>query len=89
MPTYVIERNIPNAGQMSDEEYRTVTRKSCQVIDAMNGRVKWLESHVTADRVYCLYQADDEAAVREHAERGGFPADRIARVERKLGPQSI
>jgi hypothetical protein len=86
MPTYVIERNIPNAGRMSDEECRAVSRKSREVIDAMNGRVEWLESHVTGDRIYCLYRAADEAAIREHASLGGFPADRIARVERKLGP---
>lgn len=86
MPTYVIERNIPNAGRMSDQDFRAISRKSCEVIDAMNGRVEWLESQVTADRIYCLYRADDEAAIREHASRGGFPADRIARVERKLGP---
>jgi hypothetical protein len=71
---------------MSDEEYRAVTRKSNEAIDALDGRVEWLESHVTDDKVYGIYQARDEAAIREHASRGGFPADRIARVERKLGP---
>lgn len=88
MPNFLIERNIPGAGQMSETELRAVARKSCDVIKAMDGKVEWLQSHVTDDRIYCLYEAPDEAAVLEHAQLGGFPADRVSRVKRVIGPQT-
>jgi hypothetical protein len=86
MPKYVIERSIPGAGNLSEDELRAVSRKSCDVLRALGPRVQWIHSYVTDDKVYCVYIAPDEEAVRQHAQRGGFPADVIARVHRVIDP---
>jgi hypothetical protein len=86
MPKYIIEREIPGAGELSAEELQGVARKSCGVIADMGQRVQWLESYVTGDKVYCKYIAADEQAVREHAERGGFPANRISPISSTIDP---
>jgi len=83
MPKFVIEREIPNAAALP---WRDVAGKSCGVIRDMASRVQWLESFVTKDKVYCIYIAPDEAALREHAQRGGFPANRISKIERIVDP---
>jgi hypothetical protein len=86
MPKYVIERTMPGAGKLSDEDLKAVSRKSCDVLRELGARVQWQESYVTDDKIYCVYIADDPALVRRHAELGGFPADSIARVRAVIDP---
>jgi hypothetical protein len=88
MPKYVIERELPGAGSLSAEELHTISTKSNQVLRDMAPRAQWLHSYVTADKIYCVYIADDEAAVREHAECGGFPANVVAEVSAVIDPTS-
>ena len=86
MPKYVIEREIPGAGKLSSSELRSVAQKSCGVLKDMGPHVQWVESYVTDDKVYCTYIAPDEASIREHTEKGGFPANRISEVRRLIDP---
>ncbi len=86
MPKYVIEREIPNAGALSAQELKEISQKSCGVLNDMGPQIQWLQSYVTDDKVYCVYIAPDEAAVREHAERGGFPADRVSVIKSVIDP---
>jgi Protein of unknown function (DUF4242) len=86
MPKFVIEREIPGAGNLSDAELREISRKSVNVLKGMGPEIQWLHSYVTGDKVYCVYLAPDEATVREHAKRGGFPADRVSAVRRLIDP---
>lgn len=86
MPKYVIERTIPGAGSLSSDELQAISQKSNEVLDGMAGRAQWLQSYVTGDKIYCVYIADDEDAVREHAQCGGFPADAISRVATMIDP---
>jgi hypothetical protein len=86
MPKFVIERNIPGAGSLSADELHTVSAKSNAVLADMAPRAQWLQSYVTANKLYCVYIAEDEAAIREHAECGGFPADVINEVVTVIDP---
>ena len=86
MPKYVIEREIPNAGALSVQELKEISQKSCGVLTDMGPKIQWLQSYVTDDKVYCIYIAPDEAAVREHAERGGFPADSVSEIRSVIDP---
>ena len=86
MPQYVIERDIPGAGNWTEDQIREVSLKSIDVLDAMGPKIQWLHSYVTDDKLYCVYLAPDEAAVREHAKRGGFPANRISAVRKLMDP---
>lgn len=86
MPKYMIERNIPGAGRLTQAELRQISQKSCGVLADLGPSVQWVESFVTQDRIYCVYLAPDEALVREHAVRGGFPADQVHRVTRMIDP---
>ena len=86
MPQYVIEREVPGAGQLSEAEIREISLKSLEVLDGLGPKIQWLHSYVTDDKIYCVYLAPDETMVREHAKRGGFPANRIAAVRRLLDP---
>ncbi len=86
MPKFIIERNIPLAGEMSGQEWADIARKSCSVLKELGPQVQWVESFVTDDKVYCVYVAPNEAAIRSHADMGGFPADRISRVRRMADP---
>jgi hypothetical protein len=86
MPKYVIEREIPGAGNMAAAELQAIARKSCSVLSAMGPQVQWLESYVTPDKIYCVYIAQNEEQVREHATRGGFPANRVSEVKRMIDP---
>jgi hypothetical protein len=86
MPKYVIEREIPGVGALSTAEFQAISQKSCNVLRGMGPDVQWLESFVTGDKIYCIYIAPDEAAVREHATRGGFPANRISEVTHIIDP---
>lgn len=86
MPKYVIEREIPNAGKLSQLELQGISQKSCGVLQKLGPQVQWLESFVTDDKIYCVYIAPNEEMVREHARQGGFPANRISAVRYVIGP---
>ncbi|HIF17777.1 MAG TPA: DUF4242 domain-containing protein [Cycloclasticus sp.] len=86
MPKYIIEREIPNVGQLSSEELQGISQTSCGVLREMGSQTQWLESFVTNDKIYCVYIAPNEDAVREHAERGGFPANTISEVKSIIDP---
>jgi hypothetical protein len=86
MPKYVIEREIPGAGKLSEKELQAISQKSCKVLGSMKGAVQWQQSYVTDDKVYCVYIAPNEEAIRQHAKEGGFPANRVARVARIIDP---
>lgn len=86
MPKYIIEREIPGAGSLSQQDLQAISQKSCHILNSMGPRIQWLESYVTDDKVYCLYIAPDEAAVRAHAEQGGFPAHRISQIKSVIDP---
>ena len=86
MPKFVIERDIPGAGQLTASNLKAISQKSCGVLGSMGPQIQWVQSYVTGDRIYCVYQAPDEAAVRRHAELGGFPANRIDRVVTVIDP---
>ncbi|XSG86150.1 MAG: DUF4242 domain-containing protein [Methylohalobius sp. ZOD2] len=86
MPKYVIEREIPGAGNLSEEELQAISQKSCGILQQMGPQIQWLESYVTQDKIYCVYIAPSEEAVREHASQGGFPANRISRVNTVIDP---
>jgi hypothetical protein len=86
MPKFVIERNVPGAGQMAAEELHVLSCKSNDVLTSMAGRAQWLQSYVTGDKLYCVYIADDEETVREHARRGGFPANAVSEVATIIDP---
>jgi hypothetical protein len=88
MPRYVIEREIAGAGKMSAEELQAVSQKSCEVLHAMGPQIQWDHSYVTDDKVYCVYIAANEELVREHAQKGGFPANRISEVKAVIDPIS-
>ncbi|HEY9230802.1 MAG TPA: DUF4242 domain-containing protein [Blastocatellia bacterium] len=86
MPKYVIEREIPDAGKLSAEQLQAISQKSCGVLQELGPSVQWVHSYVTDDKIYCVYIAPDEALIREHAERGGFPANRISEVKQVIDP---
>lgn len=86
MPKYVIERDIPGAGQLSADELKAISQKSCGVLRHLGPQIQWQQSYVTDDKVYCVYIAPNEKMVREHAEQGGFPANRISEVSRMIDP---
>jgi hypothetical protein len=89
MPQYVIERDIPNAGQLTDEELRAVSLKSLETLSELGPQIQWLHSYVTENKVYCVYLAPDEATVQEHARRTGLPANRVSAVRRLLDPVNV
>lgn len=86
MPRYVIEREIPDAGKLSQEELHAISQKSCSVLQEMGPQIQWVQSYVTDDKIYCVYIAPDEVSVRNHAERGGFPANSVAQVRSVIDP---
>jgi hypothetical protein len=86
MPKYVIEREIPGAGKLSTEQLQGISQKSCGVLQGMGPQIQWVESFVTADKIYCVYIAPNEEMVREHARQGGFPANRVSAVTSIIGP---
>jgi hypothetical protein len=87
MPEFVIEREMPGAGQMSEDEIRAASLRSLQTLKALGPQIQWLHSYVTDDRIYCVYLAPDEGAIREHARQAGVPANRISAVRRMIDPR--
>jgi len=86
MPKYIIERDIPNAGALSAEQLQQISQKSCTVLKNMGPYIQWLESYVTDNKIYCIYIAPDETAIREHAEQGEFPVNRISQIKTIIDP---
>lgn len=86
MPRFVIERDIPGAGDLSPAQLKAISQTSCSVLGELGPQIQWVQSYVTGDRVYCVYIAPDEALIRQHAEQGGFPANRISRVTSIIDP---
>lgn len=86
MPKFIIEREIPGAGKLSPQELRAISQKSCAVLKEMGPQIQWVQSYVTDDKIYCVYVAPNEEAVREHARQGGFPANQVSRVRSVIDP---
>jgi hypothetical protein len=86
VPKYVIERDIPGAGKLSAAELKAISQKSCGVLSNMGPHIQWLQSYVTGDKIYCVYIAPNEKAIREHAQQGGFPANRVSQVATVIDP---
>jgi Protein of unknown function (DUF4242) len=88
MPKFVIEREVPGAGNLTEAQIRELSQKSVDVLKAMGPEIQWLHSYVTGDKVYCVYLARDEAQIREHAKRAGLPANRVSAVRRLIDPST-
>ena len=86
MPKFLIERELPGAGDLSPNELHAIARKSCDVLHALGPDIQWVQSYVTDDKIYCLYIAPDAEIIREHARCGGFPANRISEVRGAIDP---
>lgn len=86
MPKFLIERDLPGAGDLTQEELSGIARRSCDVLAELGAGIQWVHSYVTEDRIYCVYIADGQDRILEHARRGGFPADNVARVSRMIDP---
>jgi Protein of unknown function (DUF4242) len=86
MPRYVIEREIPNAGSLSPSDLQGISQKSCGVLNNMGPQIQWVQSYVTGDKIYCVYIAPNAEMVREHARRGGFPANQVSEVTAVIDP---
>jgi hypothetical protein len=86
MPKFVIERDIPGAGSLSAEQLHAISQKSCGILREMGPQIQWVQSYITDDKIYCIYIAPDEEAVRKHAEQGGFPANRVSQIRSAIDP---
>ncbi len=86
MPKFVIEREIPGAGKLTSEQLKGISQTSCGVLNSMGPQIQWVHSYVTADKIYCIYNAPNEEMVREHAQKGGFPANSVAKVSVIIDP---
>jgi hypothetical protein len=86
MPKFVIEREIPGAGKLPIQELQAISQKSCGVLQSMGPKIQWVQSYVTDNKIYCIYVAPDAETVRAHAEKGGFPANSVARVHSVIDP---
>ena len=88
LPKFVIEREVPGAGNLTDAQLQEISRKSANVLKEMGPNIQWLHSYVTGDKVYCVYLAPDEATIQEHARRVGIPANRVSAVRRLIDPET-
>jgi len=86
MPKFIIERELPGAGSLSPEELKAIAQKSCSILREMGPEIQWVESFVTDDKIYCVYIAPSEEAIRRHAEEGGFPVNTIRQIKRVIDP---
>lgn len=86
MPKYLIEREIPNAGALTSEQLQGISQKSCSVLRSMGPAIQWVHSYVTDNKIYCIYIAENEEAIRKHASQGGFPANRISEIKTVIDP---
>jgi len=86
MPKYIIEREIPGAGKLSATDLQQISHKSCCILKEMGPQIQWIESYVTADKIYCIYIAPNEETIRLHAEKGEFPANSVAEIKTMIDP---
>ncbi len=86
MPKFIIERTLPGAGDLTSDQLQGISATSCGVLREMGPTIQWVESYVTGDKIYCVYNAENAAQIREHAQRGGFPADAVNEVRRRIDP---
>jgi len=86
LPKYVIEREIPGAGDLSGPELQAISQKSCTVLQNLGPQIQWVQSYVTGDKIYCIYIAPSEDMIRAHAQQGGFPANRISEIKTVIDP---
>ena len=86
MKTYLIERDIPDAGKLTPEQLKSISQKSCKVIKEMGPDIQWVQSYVTGDKIFCVYKAENEELIREHAKKGGFPANVITEISTTISP---
>ena len=86
MPKYVIEREIPGAGNLTPQQLQAISEKSCSVLRNLGPQIQWVHSYVTQDKIYCVYIAPDESAIRDHACRGGFPANKVSEIKTTIDP---
>ena len=86
MKTYLIERDIPGAGKLTPEQLKSISQKSCSVLKEMGPQIEWIQSYVTGDKIFCVYKAENEELIREHAKKGGFPANVITEVGTEISP---
>lgn len=86
MKTYLIERDIPGAGQLTPADLKGISQKSCSVLNEMGPKIKWLHSYVTGNKIYCVYQAENEELLREHGKKGGFPVTNITEIGTTISP---
>ena len=86
MKTYLIERDIPNAGKLTPAQLKAISQKSCSVLQHMGPQIQWIESYVTGDKIFCVYKAENEDLIREHAKEGGFPANVITEISTTISP---
>ena len=88
MNTYIIEREIPNAGNLTASELKGISQKSCSVLKEMGPKIEWVHSYVAGNKIYCIYRAENESLIREHAGKGGFPANTITLVSNVISPST-
>jgi hypothetical protein len=88
MPKYLIERELPGAGKLSSDQLKAISQKSCSVLNKLGPQIQWIQSYVTGDKIYCVYRAPNEAMVREHAQQGGFPANKISEITTMIDPST-
>jgi hypothetical protein len=86
MKTYLIERDIPNAGKLTPEQLKSISQKSCSVLKDMGPDIQWIQSYVTGNKIFCVYKAENEELIREHAKKGGFPANVITEISTVISP---
>jgi hypothetical protein len=86
MPKYIIERELPGAGDLGDDQIQGISQKSCQVLSDLGPKIQWVESYVTDDKIYCVYIAPNKEMIERHAKEGGFPANKISQVRRTIDP---
>jgi Protein of unknown function (DUF4242) len=86
MPKYLIEREVSGAGDLSTQELQAIAQRSCDVLQNLGPQIQWVQSYVTGDKIYCVYIAPNENMIRDHAEQGGFPADRISEIKSVIDP---
>lgn len=86
MPRFLIEREIPGAGSLSQQELQSISQTSCSVLQKMGPQIQWLQSYVTGDKIYCVYIAPNAEMIREHASQGGFPANRVSEIKAVIDP---
>lgn len=86
MKTYIIEREIPGAGELTGDQLKAVSQKSCSVLDEMGPKIEWVHSYVTGNKIFCIYKAENEELIREHARKGGFPANAIHEIANVISP---